>query len=244
MFESGTCDRIMEYIKIATGVTVQYSNRPYYELQWLFKKGEMRDVLDAITEIPKALATFGYKGRVAAEEWFKFVEIVFQEESMGYRLDENGVVHYYVDEEFNRNRYSTLSLLDDEKYVTVKAEYEKAFSYLDRVPPDTKAAVRSMFEALEILFKQITGKERLNRYFVKNDLKELCLRVYEGDDVARRVGEGFFDGFGEWVNALHNYRHGQDTLAPPPEDLTVYILSSGSAYLRWLIGAKAILEGI
>ena len=49
---------------------------------------------------------------------------------------------------------------------------------------------------------------------------------------------GLFDGFADWVDALHNYRHGQPSKQPvaPSEEVAIYVLSSGSAFLRWLIG--------
>jgi len=46
-----------------------------------------------------------------------------------------------------------------------------------------------------------------------------------------------FDSFALWVNGIHLYRHGQDDAQPvrPPIDLAIYIMSSGSSFLRWLI---------
>lgn len=44
-------------------------------------------------------------------------------------------------------------------------------------------------------------------------------------------------GSPEWVDGMHNYRHGQDVPDPvaPPMDLAVYIFSSGTSFLRWLV---------
>jgi hypothetical protein len=45
-----------------------------------------------------------------------------------------------------------------------------------------------------------------------------------------------FDGFGKWVDALHHYRHGQASYEPvaPSEALAVYVINSGSGFVRLL----------
>ena len=47
---------------------------------------------------------------------------------------------------------------------------------------------------------------------------------------------GLLDSLGDWVDALHNYRHGQaDVVAvTPSEELAIYIISTGSAHARQL----------
>ena len=39
------------------------------------------------------------------------------------------------------------------------------------------------------------------------------------------------------LDSIHNFRHGQDVQEPkdPPIEFTVYILSSGASFLRWLV---------
>ena len=161
-----------------------------------------------------------------------------KEENLGYRLDTKCGVHYLVDEEFERNRFSTLSILDDPKYKAVRAAYEDSYRYMDNYPIDTKAAIRSIFESIEILVKQIVETKNLNRWIVENTLKEKCIKLYDTDPIATKVVAEMFYGFAHWVDGLHNYRHGQAEEEPvfPSEDFTVYALSSGSAFLRWLIG--------
>jgi hypothetical protein len=48
--------------------------------------------------------------------------------------------------------------------------------------------------------------------------------------------EDTFAELGSWVEAAHHYRHGQGEHEPvaPSEDTAVLILSTGSAYLRFL----------
>jgi hypothetical protein len=207
-----------------------------YSLSKFFKKNELRDILDSITLTYQTVRDSGWKQ--SAEQWKSFVARNLKEENLGYRLDANGGVHYFVDEEFERNRYSTLSVLEESRYIAVRSAYEDAYRHLDNNPVDTKAAVRSIFESIEILVKQMVETKNLNKWIVENTLKEKCLSPYKNDKTAIRVASQMFDGFARWVDGLHNYRHGQGEEQPvaPTEGLTVYILSSGSAFLRWLIG--------
>ena len=85
---------------------------------------------------------------------------------------------------------------------------------MDNHPPDTKASVRSMFETLEILVKQMVDTNNLNKWIVENTLKDKCLKLYENDDTAKKTVSKLFDGFAQWVDGLHNYRHGQASDEP------------------------------
>jgi hypothetical protein len=130
------------------------------------------------------------------------------------------------------------------QYNGVRVAFEDAFQHLDD-PKDTKASVRSLFESLEILVKQMVDTQRLNKRIVETKLKDKCLELYSDDLTATKVVTGLFDGFALWVNTLHNYRHGQADQEPiePPVDVAIYILSSGSSFLRWLIEMNNCLNG-
>jgi hypothetical protein len=163
---------------------------------------------------------------------------------MGYRLDEKCGVHYFVDEEFERNRYSTLSALESPRYNASRDAYDMAYKYLDSDPIDTKGAVRSIFESIEILVKQMVDTKNLNKWIVENTLKEKCMGAYAKDETAKKVISQMFDGFAQWVDAIHNYRHGQPDIEPvaPPVNVAIYIISSGTGFLRWLIEINNELE--
>jgi hypothetical protein len=127
----------------------------------------------------------------------------------------------------------------------VRDAYEAAYRYMDSDPSDTKAAVRSMFESVEILVRQMVPQAKnLHKKLVENELKQQCLKLYATEPTAANVASQLFDGFADWVNGLHNYRHGQPSEQPvaPSEEVAVYVLSSGSAFLRWLIGMNAELS--
>ena len=225
---------IRNIIESETGAKVPHS--PVYSgIPDFFKENELRDVLDSVTLIYTAIKeNYSHNDK----EWMNFVERVFKEENLGYKLDSECVVHYFVDEEFERNRFSALSVLMKPQYAGIRAAYEDAYRYMDFVPADSKAAVRAIFEAIEILVKQMTQAKNLSKWVVENSLKEKCLPLYATDEISKKVVSEMFDGFAKWVDSIHNYRHGQPNDIPiaPTEDMCIYILSSGSAFLRWLIG--------
>lgn len=215
-----------------------------YSVKDFFKKAKLRDLLDSITVIYSVIICSSFKGQ--AEPWKQFVQRASSEEILGYRLDNKCGVHYFVDEEFERNRFSTLSALDSPRYNASRDAYDMAYQYFDNDPIDTKGAVRSIFESIEILVKQMVPTNNLNKWIVENTLKEKCLEAYANDETARKVISQMFDGLAQWVDAIHNYRHGQADIEPvaPPVNVAVYIISSGTSFLRWLIEINSVLEKI
>jgi hypothetical protein len=134
--------RVASVIEAETGTKIPRIGT-YYDIPTFFERNELRDIFDSITLIYQVLNAAGYK--TDAETWKSFVTRVIEEENLGYRLDPKCGVHYFVDEEFERNRISTLLALDDPKYSGVRDAYEAAYRHMDSDPPDSKAAVRSMF---------------------------------------------------------------------------------------------------
>ena len=175
----------------------------------------------------------------------EFVETAMREEHLGLRIDEGGVIHFAVDQQFEHDRVATLAGLGAQVLVAARAAYEHAHHYMDGHPPDTKGAVRSAFEAVEIVAKQLCPQHKnLHAGLCRGDLKVRYLAATTGDAVERRVLDGMFDSMAEWVTAMHIYRHGQpDNSAPPTEQFAVYALSTGSAHLR-LLAEVAIKVGV
>jgi hypothetical protein len=208
-----------------------------------FTRSPMEEVLTAITVTLVTMRATGYARTSGA--FFSAVERALAEEHLGFRIDTDGVVHYAVDEVFEGVRAATLATLNAPVLAVARGCYEAAFQYLDRHPPDTKAAVRSMFEALEIVAKQLNPAARnLHENLCRNQLREQYIAGNAGDAVEQRVWEGMFEGMARWVNAMHEYRHGQvDNITPPTEEFAVYVLSSGSAYLR-LVAQTALRIGV
>lgn len=172
-----------------------------------------------------------------ADAWHAFVARAFREENLAYRLDEACGVHYFVDEEFERNRVTALSCLTAPQYAGVRAAFEQAHAYLDAQPPDTKASVRSSFEALEILVRLIdTQSKNLNKWMIENKIKPLAI-AQASDATEALVVDKLFDSLALTVDALHSYRHGQGSTQPVSPSLTVsvYVASTVAAAVRWIV---------
>ncbi len=217
-----------------TGTAVPFSGTRWVFAD-VFKKAELRDVLDAITIVFLVLTAKSWPRQ--ASQWRAFVARAMQEENLGYRLDEMCVVHFHVDQEFERNRASTLSVLELPSYGAVRASFEDAYRHLDADPQDTKAACRSIFESIETMAKLIVpGADRLTRNLCVQKLKEACISVAPADATEREVLANMFTSLGYWVEAMHDYRHGQRSHDPvsPSEELAVLALSMGTALLRQL----------
>ena len=230
--------RIAEVIHRELGVDIPSRLNHGSDFRDFFDHAEIRDVLDSITVIWTELYSMGLS--TAADEWRDFVQRAINEENLGYRLDEKSGVHYLVDEEFERNRLATVQHLDNPRYGAVRAEFESAYEKLSQVPPDTKEAIRAVFEAMEILTKLMIGSNKVTRLgsaAVEKYLKPMLKSAYTDDEVALKAANQFLSGLSDWINAAHVYRHGQEVEEPaePPVDLAVAMVSSGTAYLRWLV---------
>jgi hypothetical protein len=216
-----------------------------YKFDEFFFQIDLKHMLNAITLVWRIAVELNKPYVPAsANKWYAFVKRALHEENMGYYLDDSCGVHYLVDEEFERNRISLLSCLQDDKYSGVKAAFEDAHRHLDSSPQDTKASVRSMFESLEILVRQMVNTSNLNKWVAENPLKQLAIEAYKNDSTAVKVIDSVFEGFGKWIEGMHNYRHGQGLPEPvaPSVGFAIFVLSSGASYLRWLVEIDTLLK--
>jgi hypothetical protein len=232
---SGSGNEVASAIRLELGVEVPYNG--YYDFAKFFFGAQIRDVLDTISLMKLIIER--KRGREEAREFLTFVQRVFDEESVGYRVDSQGGVHYVVDEEFERNRVAAVASLTTPKYAAVAASLEQAFSHLDTQDVNTKTAVRDVFEAMETLIKITTDSNKnLDDKMVKKELGELLRKIpeYTEPSGASTVSK-FIESLADWVNAAHPYRHGQktETLVAPSLPSAVLFLSTGAAYIRWLV---------
>lgn len=221
-------------IEHETGSSVPYGG---YGRDWskFWKSSELRDVLDSITIVYFMLCQSRSSNR--SELWHETVSRFFLEENLGYSLDSAGGVHFAVDSQFERERTSILAGLSGAKYEAIRYSFESAFADLDKSPADTRAAVRSIFDALENLIK-LWFPDRVSRLGaseVEKIVKPVVLANRVGAD--RESANLLLNSFVQWINAAHQYRHasGTEQISPPPLNSTIVFLSTGAAYLRWLI---------
>lgn len=206
----------------------------------LFEKGEMRDVLDAISLVPRALHNSGYT-QSTVERWFSEVARFFREENLAYRVGADGVVHRFIDEEFHLATAAALQGLSSPLLGPAQSALGRSVSCLTSVHQDTKGAVLAVFEACEIVAKHLIPEaQNLNAKLCKDRLAPLCMSPGAAGAEAR-VENGVFAAMAEWVNAVHNYRHGQaePEVVAPSLELAVQLVSMGCSFTRRLAQAYA-----
>ena len=227
---------LINRIQEETGAKVPFVGISY-SLAKFFEECEIRDLLDSITIIFQYYHS-GIVNKHKAPHWHQFVSRVFREENLGYRLDDLGGVHFYHDEEFERNRVATIARLSDQP--AVREAFTKAYAFLDQDKPDPSSAIRAVFESIEILYKHIInaeGKERLNSHGVQKHLKSIFQKTLGKKKVEITATEHMLDGLCDWIDAGHMYRHGQkiEELEEPSIEYAVLFISQGASYLRFLL---------
>lgn len=177
-----------------------------------------------------------------ADAWKRFVDRVLLEENVGYVLDAQCGVRFRIDQQFDLQREATLSCLAEKRFAASLAAFEDAHRYFSSTPQDLKAALRALFESVEIVAKQMYSADRLTARLVSGDIKSRILAGYPDDPVAQRAVGRVIDGFADWVDGMHHYRHGQGDEEPviPPLSFAIYAMSSGAAFIRWLVQVENV----
>ncbi|MEJ1167869.1 hypothetical protein [Variovorax sp. CCNWLW235] len=241
------------FLRVEGGLKLSHTG--YWRYDQFFETAALPDILNAITFVYRYLmgkhATRLRFVNVSPFEdmavaWRQFVHRVLSEQSIGYIVDALCGVHFQVDAEFQRNQASVLRGLGHPRYAAVKAALENALGHLDAQPVDSKSAVRSAFEAMEILARlMVPQAQNLNRRMIDTHLKpQMVAGVIEPTDLAM-MGK-MLDGFADFVDSIHHYRHGQGVQQPiaPSMDVAVYVLSSAASAVRWLVSVDAKANGI
>lgn len=206
-------------------------------------KLELRDFLDLITIRFQNLTNEHYDPDGLAKRKMKIhflaeARRIFREEQVGYRIDDQGGVHFLVDAAFEISRVSVISGLGTARYTTPRSLFEAAMACLDCSPPDPKGAIRNTFFALEGLFRlmyptahQLSGGE------VVKHLKPTVDELYKDQKPAIYVAQKQIASFREWIDAAHFYRHEPGTEEPtqPPMEIALELIGQGAAWLRWLV---------
>ena len=208
----------------------------------------IRDFLDLITlafrELQRKKRT-GLREIRAPEQWIAEVRRVFTEQNFAYTVDDAGGVHYALDEEFARGRAATIAALQAPRYSNALDGFTRGMAALAGAPPDGKGAIRSVFAALEGLFRlMVPEAPRL----AADQLQALCAHlncIFADDATALRSSTKMLNSLKDWTDAAHFYRHeeGAEEVAQPPLTLAVYLVSTGAAHLRWLAEVDAKLNG-
>ncbi|WP_448173307.1 hypothetical protein [Rhizobacter fulvus] len=229
----GFSDRIDSMLRMHAGIEVDRNHNdgtPMWD--WFFDRTPIANVLTALT------LTHRYIARVRADEvqsFVAFVRKVLSDENLGYRMDDDGSFRFSVDEDFAAQRTATLKGLGHEELASAREHYEAAFAAMNE-PMDPRAAIREVFEAVEVVARVIAPNyKNLNGAMIRSDLLAAAQATMPGDATQRdEAWPRVFRSFAEWVDAIHFYRHGQPAGRNPTEDFAVFILSTGGGYLRLL----------
>lgn len=224
-------------IRKELGVEIKNNGRIWLWGEY-FRTVSVSDMLSTITLIYRAVLASSYSNQ-EAPAFKSFVSRAFAEENLCYRVDEKCGVHFFIDEDFERSRISTVSGLHQSRYAAALEAFEASHKSLIGQPADTLTATRRAFDAVENVFKIMFGVSRLGASEVKSKLIPLIMSTTTGrtTDAAKRL----VDAFAEWINASHQYRHapGEPDPSPPPLGLALVLISSAATYLRWLIELDA-----
>jgi hypothetical protein len=205
------------------------------------------DLLDLVTLAFRHLTSkkrTGLRIASAPANWIMEVQHIFEEENFGYTVDEQGGVHYRLDEEFARNKSAAIATLQAARYANALDAFVHGMSALAAAPPDGKNAIRSTFAAVEGLFRLVAPNAHRLGAAELDALLPLLQKLYAADAVALRSSTKMIGSLKDWVDAAHFYRHeqGAQEVAQPPLTLAVYLVSSGASHLRWLAELDARIQ--
>lgn len=233
--DRGEVGKRLEY---ELGISVTYAGDYGFVLltEKLFLRSELRDILDMIGIV------WGFLSRKAdkrpADHWLSETRRIFQEENLGYYLDDHCAARHRVDDEFHLARAATIAVLGKSRYSAVLSYFDSAHGALDEMPPKYREAARYAFDSVEALFKLLCPRAvRLGGSELRQHLEPLIQKRYSGDPTAQSVAAKMISGFVDWIDGVHNYRHvqGEEATVEVPPELAVYILSTTAAQLRWLV---------
>lgn len=221
---------LLDYLRERIGVELPTIGHPLDVINFLFLKTLIRDLLDTITLIGDWVPAH-------ASDWLSAASRIFEEENLAYRIGADGIVHPFVDAEFEINRTSALQALSEPRFGEARNDFEAAHRHLR--DGNGKEALRMMFPAVEVAAK-VLFPETLARLMANEVDRHIVPRMrarYAGNQPAIDAGNQLLGGMKSWINAAQPYRHGQEQQerAEPPLDFVIAHLSAGATYLRWMI---------
>jgi hypothetical protein len=223
-----------DFVKREIGIDIANG---HWTLGWdeFIKTSSLHDVLDVISALHRLSAKSSPYSEFKPSAWRYYVQRIFDEERLSYVITPSGAVRFRVDAAFEAERTSAIAALNGARYTATRASLDEGFAGFDASPPDTRAAIRGTFDAIETLFKLMFPRvSRLGSSEVDRALGGALEAVYSGAslDFARLQIKSLC----YWVNAAHMYRHAQGVEEPDPPalDLAIQSVGAGAAYLRWL----------
>jgi hypothetical protein len=229
--ETNLMNILAHQVEMELGVRVPYNGG--YRIKRFIEDCDLNDFLDFFSIITTNADTFG---KALVDYIRNTSQRIFREERLRYVINANGGVRFSADAAFETHVQATIKNLSRPEFKAAAAAYDACLTELAGAPPDRKAAIRHIFEAVEILFKMLhRGVPRLGDSEIKQNLVPLLV-ASDLDPTALQASKKVANSLADWVNAAHFYRHGQVSEEPvqPPFSLAVLLVDQGASFIRWL----------
>lgn len=204
------------------------------QIQRFIESCSLRDFLDSITIIYSVLMKASLVGEFS-DSWRDECKEVFIQENLHYEIDKNCGVHNLFDSEFQHQAAAAIAALEEAKYARAREHFEHGLAELRKPGGARRTALRSVFDAAETIVKDKYGVARLDKSVAIDRIANEASSKAT-NNVEREVVKKYAKSFGEWIEALHFYRHSQDEGVPiePDLDWAIDLFSTGASYVRWL----------
>ncbi|MCF7779322.1 hypothetical protein GLP59_17080 [Sulfitobacter sp. M220] len=191
------------------------------------------EFLDTVTVIVGYLRSCEAKNET---NFVKQAQRIFKEENMAYEVDDLGGIHPLVDAAFGTAKLSAIAALSSDRYSGTAELVEAIDPCLLKDPVDYIGAIRAVFGANENLFKLMFGVQQLKADYAAKYIGAKQQAMYEGHPNLKAASSKVLEGFKDWINAAHFYRHeqGEEMSIQPSEEFAILVVHQGLAYVRWL----------
>ncbi|QDI74676.1 MULTISPECIES: hypothetical protein [Leisingera] len=202
---------------------------------WYFNRITVLEMLDTITVVGNSLHR-QYIQSSRRELFISGARKILKEENLAYEIDGSGSIHPLIDSAFSSTMQSAIVALNEPRYAATAQTLEQVDSCLLQDPPNYIGAIRASFGACENLFKLMYKVLKLDARAAGDKIGKDQQAFYSGHPVLNAASAKTLEGFKDWVNAAHNYRHEQGVEEPnqPTEEVAILIISQGLSYVRWL----------
>lgn len=197
------------------------------------QKLEAVDFLDAITVVASYLREWKPdREAIFASE----ANRIFNEVNMAYKVDSKGGIHPLVDGAFSAAIQSAIAALSGERYTATAELVDAIDKKLLQDPVDYIGAIRAIFGANENLFKLMFDVPRLDARTAGDKIGPKQQAQYDGHPTLQRASAKALEGFKDWIDAAHHYRHEQGVESPsqPNQEIGILLVSQGLGFVRWL----------
>jgi len=203
--------------------------------EWYFNKVSVSEMLDTITVVAATLYS-DYNKNVNRNWFVQEARRILKEENLAYSIDEAGGVHPLVDSTFSVAMDSAITGLNEPRFAASAECINRIDGCLLQTPEDFIGAIRAVFGACENTFKLMYGVPRLDSKSAGERIGSEQQSLYKDHPNLQAASAKALEGFKQWINAAHFYRHEQGLEEPkqPAPELAILLISQGLGFVRWL----------